>query len=148
MKRLAALLVGMVGVMALPSCVPSEDQGVNDARILGFGLAGIASTTEDPNKARAAALGSDLANRRGDDLSRYHAARLGRAEGNATSGGRDFFIVINFATGGSKKIEGRHYHIYSDIIYKRHMDEYPEGYKIDFYTNGKYMGALSRDLRK
>ncbi len=83
MRKTLTKIIGGISLVAssfLPlGCIPSEDQGVNDARLLGFGLAGIAATTNNPDTARAAALGADLANRRGDDLASYHAAREGRS---------------------------------------------------------------------
>jgi len=49
----------------------------------------------------------------------------------------EYFIVVNLATGKSETIIGPHWDIYGKVIQKKKRAEYPEGYMIYFYDNGK-----------
>ena len=49
------------------------------------------------------------------------------------SSGGDYFIVVNKATGESKRIEGSHGQLYEKIIETKKADEYPEGYIMYVY---------------
>jgi len=143
LKKLTTFLaIGLIsfGSLGLFGCAPPNQNRTNsqEAALLGLIVEGAAINNPDltpQQRATAGAVAGHLYNR-ADHEAMKEAAREGRTEVNInTSQGGDYFIVVNKATGESKRVEGRHEDLYARMIVEKKSLEYPEGFIIFIYRN-------------